>query len=110
LLKKKGGGRVAAHEILVVTDPVSAMIREAKNHMIPNHMQTQKADGNQLLNEALFKLVKEGIVDVDDAMRKAVDKGTFAEMLRRASIKWGDLPSSPALQGSGAGRMTSKSA
>lgn len=94
LLKKKGGGRVAAHEILVVSDPVSAMIREGKNHMIPNHMQTQKADGNQLLNEALSKLVKDGMVEPDDAMRKAVDKGTLADIFKRAGIKWGDAASS----------------
>jgi pilus retraction protein PilT len=104
LLKKKGGGRVAAHEILVVTDPVSAMIREGKNHMIANHMQTQKVDGNQLLNEALFKLVKDGIVDADDAMRKAVDKGTLADIYRRSGVKTAEVLPQPA------GRSPSKSA
>ena len=110
LLKKKGGGRVAAHEILVVTDPVSAMIREAKNHMIPNHMQTQKAEGNQLLNEALLKLVKDGLVDVDDAMRTSVDKNTFADMLRRSGIKWGDPQAATQGQPSPTGRPSPKSA
>ena len=86
------------------------MIREAKNHMIPNHMQTQKAEGNQLLNEALLKLVKDGTVEADDAMRKSVDKGTFADMLRRAGIKWGDGPATPASQSPTAGRPTPKSA
>ena len=86
LLKKKGGGRVAAHEILVTNDAVSAMIREGKNHMIGNHMQSQKTDGNQLLNEALSKLVKEGVVDAEDAYRKAVDKASLLEIFRRLNI------------------------
>ena len=88
LLKKKGGGRVAAHEILVSSDAVAAMIREGKNHMIANHMQSQKADGNLLLTESLFKLVKDGVIEADDAMRKAVDKGSMADVLRRATIKF----------------------
>lgn len=86
LLKKIGGGRVAAHEILVVNDAVSAMIREGKNHMIPNHMQTQKADGNILLNDSLMSLVNANIVTPADAYAKAVDKNTLAEMMKRKGI------------------------
>jgi twitching motility protein PilT len=90
LLKKKSGGRVAAHEILVTNDAVSAMIREGKNHMIPNHMQSQKIDGNVLLNESLAKLVKDGVVDAEDALRKAVDKASMLDIFRRQGVKVGD--------------------
>lgn len=86
LLRKIGGGRVAAHEILVVNDAVSAMIREGKNHMIPNHMQTQKADGNILLNDSLMALVNANVVSPADAYAKAVDKNTLAEMMKRKGI------------------------
>jgi twitching motility protein PilT len=95
LLKKKNGGRVAAHEILVTNDAVSAMIREGKNHMISNHMQTQKQDGNILLNESLFKLVRDGIVDQEDALRKAVDKNGLLDIMKRAGIA-GPTPATPA--------------
>jgi twitching motility protein PilT len=94
LLKKKNGGRVAAHEILVTNDAVSAMIREGKYHMISNHMQTQKQDGNILLNESLLKLVRDGIVDQEDALRKAVDKNGLLEMMKRAGIA-GPTPATP---------------
>ncbi len=87
LLKKKGGGRVAAHEILVTNDAVSAMVREGKNHMIPNHMQTQKVDGNVLLNESLVRLVKENLVDAEEAIRKAIDKAGLIDALKRNGIK-----------------------
>lgn len=95
LLRKKNGGRVAAHEILVTNDAVSAMIREGKNHMIANHMQTQKQDGNILLNESLLKLVRDGIVDQEDALRKAVDKNGLLDMMKRAGIA-GPTPATPA--------------
>lgn len=86
LLKKKSGGRVAAHEILVSSDAVAAMIREGKNHMISSHMQSQKGDGNQLLNEALAKLVKDSTVDAEEAYRKAVDKNGLADLFRRMNV------------------------
>jgi twitching motility protein PilT len=95
LLKKKGGGRVAAHEILVVNDAVSAMIREGKNHMVPNHMQSQKQDGNVLLTESLARLVKEDKIEADDAFRKAVDKTSLLEAFKRLGIKVNDPGAAP---------------
>jgi len=86
LVKKKGGGRVAAHEILVVNDAVSALIREGKTHMLGNHMQTQKVEGNQLLNEALMKLVTDNLIEPADAFMKAVDKNSLLEIMRRKGI------------------------
>lgn len=86
LLRKKSGGRVAAHEILVVNDAVSAMIREQKNHMIPSHMQTQKKDGNILLNDSLLNLVISGEVDFQEAWNKAIDKKGFEEAAQRKGV------------------------
>lgn len=86
LLKKKGGGRIAAHEILVVNDAVGAMIREGKSHMIENHMQTQKKDGNLMLNDCLLNLVERGLVDADHAILKAIDKESLMSMMTDKQI------------------------
>ena len=86
LLKKKSGGRAAAHEILIANDAVSAMIREGKIQHLANHMLTQKQDGNQLLNDALLKLVQDGVVDVQDAFFKAVDKNAFLVTAKQRGI------------------------
>jgi twitching motility protein PilT len=86
LLKKKSGGRVAAHEILIANDAVAAMIREGKVQHLANHMLTQKQDGNQLLNDSLLKLVQDGLVDVNDAYFKAVDKNSFLAMAKQRGI------------------------
>jgi len=83
LLHRVGGGRVAALEILVVNHAVANLIREGKTHQIANSMQTGKAEGNQLLNDSLTALVKEGTVEAAEAMSKSVEK---TELARRLGI------------------------
>jgi twitching motility protein PilT len=86
LCKKKSGGRVAALEILVVNHAVSSLIREGKTFMIASVMQTQKSEGNILLNEALLNLVQKGQVEPKTAYFKAVDRDGFAKMLQAKGI------------------------
>lgn len=87
LLPKKGGGRVAALEILIVTPAISNLIREGKTFQIPSAMQTGKNHGMVMLNEALFNLVQKGLVEPKDAYVKAVDKAGFETMLTRGGFK-----------------------
>ena len=92
LLKKKGGGRVAALEVMVVNAAVSALIREAKSAQIMSIMQTAKKEGMTLLNEELTRLVKQDIVEPEEAWIKAVDRDGLVRMLQAANIKY-DPPS-----------------
>ena len=87
LLPKKGGGRVAALEILIVTPAISNLIREGKTFQIPSAMQTGKNHGMVMLNDALFEHVKNGLVEPRDAYIKAVDKTGFETMLTRGGFK-----------------------
>ncbi len=86
LLPKKGGGRVAALEILIVTPAISNLIREGKTFQINSSMQTGKQHGMVMLNDALFNLVQQGIVQPRDAYIKAVDKTNFETMLTRGGF------------------------
>jgi twitching motility protein PilT len=63
LVKKKGGGRVAACEILIGVPAVRNLIREAKLHQIPSMMQTGQRVGMQTLDMALADLVKRGMIE-----------------------------------------------
>jgi twitching motility protein PilT len=65
LLKKKGGGRVAACEILVGVPAVRNLIRENKLHQIPSMMQTGQRAGMQTFDMAVADLVKRGLVERD---------------------------------------------
>ncbi|HEX9639465.1 MAG TPA: type IV pilus twitching motility protein PilT [Acidobacteriota bacterium] len=87
LLRSKGGGRVAAFEVLICNRAVRNLIREGKTFQIPSVMQTQKSTGNQLLNDALLELIKSDVVTPEAAYRTSVDKESFAGQLRRANIK-----------------------
>jgi twitching motility protein PilT len=87
LLPKKGGGRVAALEVLIVTPAISNLIREGKTFQIPSAMQTGKTHGMVMLNDALYDLVSKGIVEPRDAYLKAVDKLNFETMLTRGGFR-----------------------
>jgi twitching motility protein PilT len=81
LMKKKGGGRVAAHEILYVTPGIAANIREGKTYQIPSQMQTGAKYGMQLLNDALERLVKADSVEPMEAYDRSIDKEDMAKKL-----------------------------
>jgi twitching motility protein PilT len=87
LCRKKGGGRVAALEILVVNSAISNLIREGKTYQIPSIMQTGKALGMTTLNDALLELVRRGIVEPQEAFGKAIAKTDFRALLERNNFK-----------------------
>lgn len=87
LLPKKGGGRVAALEVLIVTPAISNLIREGKTFQIPSAMQTGKQHGMVMLNDALMELVQKGMVEPRDAYIKAVEKTGFEALLTRNGFK-----------------------
>lgn len=86
LLPKKGGGRVAALEVLIVTPAISNLIREGKTFQIPSAMQTGKNLGMAMLNDSLLELVRQGVVEPRDAYIKAVDKTGFEIQLQRGGM------------------------
>jgi twitching motility protein PilT len=86
LLKKIGGGRVAALEVLIVTPAISNLIREAKTFQIQSMMQVGKAVGMVTLNDALMELITSKRVTAEEAYVKAIDKPTFEAMLKRAGL------------------------
>jgi twitching motility protein PilT len=81
LCKKKGGGRVAALEVLLYTRAIGNLIREGKTFQIPSAMQTGKKEGMMQLNDALLTLVNQGQITADEAFKRAVDKDGIEPLL-----------------------------
>ena len=77
LLKKKGGGRVAAHEIMIATPAIRNLIRENKIAQMYSAIQTGATFGMKTLDQDLERLVKEGIVDRNEARSKATNRDNF---------------------------------
>jgi twitching motility protein PilT len=77
LIKKVGGGRVAAHEIMIATPAIRNLIREAKVAQMYSAIQTGQSVGMQTLDQKLQELVQKGLISKNDAAMKAANKETF---------------------------------
>jgi twitching motility protein PilT len=77
LLKKVGGGRVAAHEIMVGIPAIRNLIREDKVAQMYSAIQTGQNYGMQTLDQCLQDLVKRGLVTRQAAKEYAKDKRLF---------------------------------
>ena len=71
LLKKVGGGRVAAHEIMMGTPAIRNLIREDKIAQMYSAIQTGAQVGMQTLDQCLKTLITKGVVDRNEAKSKA---------------------------------------
>ena len=71
LLKKEGGGRVAAHEIMLGTPAIRNLIREDKTAQMYSAMQTGGALGMQTLDSCLQALLAQGLISRASARQKA---------------------------------------
>jgi twitching motility protein PilT len=77
LMKKIGGGRLAAHEIMIGTPAIRNLIRENKIAQMYSAIQTGQAMGMQTLDQCLVDLVRARQVHVDEARTYAVNKDLF---------------------------------
>jgi twitching motility protein PilT len=77
LLPKVGGGRVAAHEILMGTSAVRNLIREDRVAQIYSTLQTGQSQGMQTLDQALQRLVQQGVIERETARSVAAEPASF---------------------------------
>jgi len=77
LLKKIGGGRVAAHEIMIGTPAIRNLIREDKVAQMYSSIQTGGALGMQTLDGHLKQLVKQKVISLESAREKAKNPDTL---------------------------------
>lgn len=84
LCRKVLSGRKAAVEVLVVNSVMSSIMVQGKMNQIVSAMQTGKAQGNQLLDNELAKLVRQGEVEYREALRKSPDPKNFAKLMGKS--------------------------
>jgi len=77
LLKKNGGGRVAAHEIMIGTPAIRNLIREDKVAQMYSAIQTGAGIGMQTLDQCLLELVRQGVISRESARERAEQPGNF---------------------------------
>jgi len=77
LVKKNGGGRAAAHEIMIGTPAIRNLIRENKIPQMYSAIQTGQQVGMQTMDQALMELVHRGTINRSEAKTKASTKDQF---------------------------------
>ena len=77
LLKKNGGGRVAAHEIMIGTPAIRNLIREDKVAQMYSAIQTGSQYGMNTLDQCLKGLVQQGVITKEAARAKAKMPDSF---------------------------------
>jgi pilus retraction protein PilT len=86
LLRKIGGGRLPAREVLLNTPAVSSVIAEGKTSQLPMAIEGGRGHGMIPLNDSLVGLVRNGSVDAHDAYRHSPDRAGFLAALNRQGI------------------------
>src|SRR5262249_31649988 len=86
LLRKAGGGRLPAREVLLNTPAVSSVIAEGKTSQLPMAIEGGRRYGMMPLNDALVGLVQSGMVDAGEAYRQSSDRQGFIGALTRNGL------------------------
>jgi twitching motility protein PilT len=79
---KDGKGRVGAFEAMVVTPSIRTLVRDGKTHQLYSEIQTGGEFGMQTLDNDLLRLVRDGVVDYEQALSRS---SIPAEFTRRAT-------------------------
>lgn len=86
LLKKAGGGRLAARELLLNTPAVASLLAEGKTSQLPLAIEGARTHGMVPLNDALGGFVQSGAADVREAYRCSPDRPGLLALLQRQGI------------------------
>jgi twitching motility protein PilT len=79
--KADGSGRIAGIEVMINSHAIGAMIRSGNSHKIANVIQAGGRVGMQGLDATLSQLVKDGVINGEEAYEHAVDRAAFEHFL-----------------------------
>jgi twitching motility protein PilT len=77
LCRKIGGGRIAAHEIMLGSPAIRNLIREDKIAQMYSSIQTSQNIGMQTLDQCLKEVQAKGLISKEEARRRAANKDDF---------------------------------
>lgn len=86
LLRKSGGGRLAARELILNPAAVASLVTDGQTSQLPLAIDSGRRHGMVPLNDALVAFVQSGAVDVREVYRKAADRAGLLTLLKREGI------------------------
>jgi twitching motility protein PilT len=84
LVPRKPKGLVAAYEMLVITPAISNLIRENKTYRIDSSIQTGRKHGMILLDDSLFNLWRQGLVEEEEVLFKSRKPNDLRQRIENA--------------------------
>jgi twitching motility protein PilT len=81
LVRRMGGGRVAAFEVMSVNNGIRNLIREGKTYQVDNVIATTLSEGNMLIESSLMNLMNQSLISREDAMRTAFRPDQLRRMI-----------------------------
>jgi twitching motility protein PilT len=91
LVHKAAGGRIAAREVLLSSPPVVQLIVDGSYAHVPVAIESGRRLGMRTLTDSLAALVRDGVIEADEAMGAAPDGRVLLAALRQEGIDVSDL-------------------
>jgi len=86
LLRKVGGGRAAAREVVLATSAVARVLADGQVQDLPLAMESGRNHGLISLTDSLVQFVRSGAIDVREAYRKVDDRDALPLALKRENV------------------------
>lgn len=86
LLRRVGGGRAAAREVVLATSAVARVLAEGQMQDLPLAIESGRKHGLISLTDSLVQFVRSGAIDAREAYRKADDRDALLLALERENV------------------------
>ncbi len=83
--RRDGTGRVASCEVMVATDAIKNLIREARTSQMWSAMQTGAHYGMQTMDQSLMLLYHNGLISLEDALTRCREPESAKKSLTRGA-------------------------
>ena len=90
LVVGKDGKRLPASEVLINTPMIRDLIRRGEVHEVKEAMDKSLQEGMHTFDQSLFKMFKDGKIDLEEALRKADSRDGLALKIRLADGATGE--------------------
>ena len=94
LVVDTNGRRMPATEVLINTPMIRDLMRRGQVHEIKEAMDRSLEEGMQTFDQSLYRLYKEGKIELEEALNKADSRDGLALKIRLAE-GGGDAPHDP---------------
>lgn len=85
LIKTPSGGRAACVEVLLNSRHIAELIEKGELNEIKDAMEQSMVPGSQTFEQALYKLYKDGIITLDEALANADSANNLQQVINNAA-------------------------